>query len=257
MIELKRVSKEYNVGTDISVKAIDNISVKLEKGEWCAILGPNASGKSTLLKLLAGSIFPSSGSISLDGNEISNIPQYRRARIFQFIEQNTEENLVPSMTVEENLLLVFANKSFPALKMASNSDRRKMIVKCLSYFGMGLENKLSTQSRFLSGGQKQAVVVARAILSGVKVLLLDEFVAAIDPKTAPIILKVLKNIATEEKITVIMVNHDMDQVIECNSRVIFLSEGRIAADLKQSELSRDKLLSLYSESLRKTIGINL
>jgi len=257
MIKLENVSKEYNVGTNISVKAVDNISINFEKGEWCAILGPNASGKSTLLKLLAGSIFPTSGGIFLDGNDISNIPQYRRARIFQFIEQNTEENLVPSMTVEENLLLVFGNKSFPTLKIATNRDRRKMIVKSLSYFGMGLENKLNTQSRFLSGGQKQAVVVARAILSGAKVLLLDEFVAAIDPKTAPIILKVVKNIATEEKITIIMVNHDLDQVIECNSRVVFLNEGRIAADLKQSEMSKDKLLSLYTESLRKTTGVKL
>jgi len=251
MIELKNITKEYNAGSDSSVKAIDNISLRFKKGEWCTILGPNASGKSTLLKLLAGSIFPTSGKIFLEGKEISNIPQYQRAKIFQFIEQNTEENIIPSMTVQENLLLVFGNQSFPKLKLAKSKNKHEKIREALSYFGMGLEDKLNIQCRFLSGGQKQAIVVAKAVLNEIKVLLLDEFVAAIDPKTAPVMLKIVNDIANKQGITVIIVSHDLEQVINNKGRVIFMNEGKITYDLKEAEISKEKLLSLYTKTLEK------
>jgi putative ABC transport system ATP-binding protein len=253
MIELNNLSKEYNAGTDSSIKAVDKISVTFEEGKWYTIIGPNASGKSTLLKLLAGSVLPTSGTVTCQGQDISNLLQYQRAHIFQFIEQNTEENLVPSMTIEENMLLVIANKSFPSLKQSSDKDRKNQIIESLSYFQMGLENKLKTQVRFLSVGQKQAVVLAKAILSDAKVLLLDEFVAAIDPKTVPVMLKIVQDMVTQKGLTVLMVTHDLDQIVGYEANIIFMNEGRILANLQQQVMTKDKLLSLYTESIKTGI----
>lgn len=249
MIELRNLTMIFNPGTDVAVTALHNVNLKLNPGTWYTIVGPNGSGKSTLLRILAGEISPYSGSIYYKGTDITKRRQEKKAKIFQFIEQDTRDNLVSSMTIEENLLLPLNGIKFPSLGLAKNKRKRMQILKCLEYFKMGLENRLSTQIRFLSGGQKQAVVVAKTILRKADIFLLDEFVAALDLKTAPRLLEVMQNFAKTLNSTVIMVTHDLDQAISCVGELVFLNRGEVFFKSGKECVSKEKLLSIYSDAL--------
>ncbi len=249
MIELMNLNMIYNPGTDVAVNALHNVNLKLNPGTWYTIVGPNGSGKSTLLRILAGEISPFSGSIYYKGNDITKWKQERKAKVFQFIEQDSKDNLVSSMTIEENLLLPLNSIKFPSLSLARNQSKRMQIQQCLEYFKMGLEDRLSTQVRFLSGGQRQAVVVAKTILRKADIFLLDEFVAALDLKTAPRLLEVMQNFAKTLNSTVIMVTHDLEQAISCVGELVFLNRGEVFFKSGKERVSKEKLLSIYSDAL--------
>lgn len=257
MISLKNISVVFNPGTDLEVCALDNINITVDAGKWLTIIGPNGSGKSTFLKVLAGEIKPTTGSIVNKGQDISDWEQHRKAAIFQHIEQNTDSNLVPSMTVEENLLLSCRNGNFPTLGLAQKSSRHTKIKECLQGFEMGLENQLKRQVRFLSGGQRAAIAIAKAILQNAKVILLDEFTASLDPRTAPLLLKVIMNIAQKRGLTIFMVSHDMGEVMDCQKDVLFMNKGKIFKRLGAKELTASLLKEMYAEAILKSSTINL
>jgi putative ABC transport system ATP-binding protein len=251
MIKLQNLTKIFNQDTDVEVTGVRDINLSFEKGHWYNIVGPNGSGKSTLLRLLAGEIMPSSGSIVYNGMDISFWPQEKRARIFNFIEQDTKANLVPTMTIEENLLLCFSNHRIPQFRLAKKKDKIDKIRASLGSFEMGIENRLRSQIRFLSGGEKQALVIAKTILEEADILLLDEYVAALDPRTAPHLLNITRKLASERMITVLMVSHDIDQVVECAGRLIFLNEGRLFAELDENKITKEYIIELFAIALKK------
>lgn len=250
MIILENVSKIFNSGSDLEVRAVDALSLTISEGEWCNVIGPNGSGKSTLLRILAGEITPTSGKMLFDGKDITDLEQQKRAHFFQFVEQDTKANLVPSMTIEENLLLTLNGSSKVSLRPLRRKEANEKAIKCLKRFQMGLEKKLNVQTRLLSGGERQAIVLAKTILSNTKVLLLDEFLGAIDPRTAPILLDIVKELASEQGLNVIMVSHDLDQVIQANGRVIVLSKGHISTDIPNSaDLTKEQLVMYYKQAV--------
>ena len=251
MIELQHITKIFMEDTGVEVSGAYNIYLSIKEGEWYNLVGPNGSGKTTLLRLLAGEITPSSGSILYNGEDITSWGQEKRAHIFQFIEQDTKNNLVPSMTVEENLMLCFNGHKFPGLRLAKRADRKIQIVECLRNFGMGIEHRLSTQIRYLYGGEKQTIVLAKTILERAEILLLDEFVAALDPKTAPHLLSMVRKLAAERKITVISVSHDIDQIVSCSGFLVFLNEGKLFATIEKEAVSKERIISLFGQALQK------
>jgi len=209
------------------------------KGQWCNLVGPNGSGKSTLLRILAGELQPSSGEVLVQGQSIVKEGTARRARTFFFVEQDTKANLVPSMTVEENLLLAVCGSRFPGLRMIRRKDRRTQIIAALERLGMGLETRLDAQVRTLSGGERQGVVLAKALITAAPVLLLDEFLGAMDPRVSPVLLKITRDLAKTENLTVISVTHNLDQVLmdgDREGRVVLLRQGQVVQDITLGEI---------------------
>ena len=233
MIEFRNVSVIYNKNDDGEKIALSDLSLTIEKGKWCNLLGQNGSGKSTLLKLLAGELTPTSGDIFIDGRSILNDSQAVRARTFFFVEQDTRANLVPSMTIEENLIIAACTSSFPGFTLAKRKNRRDRIQEVLAKVDMGLEHRVGTQVRSLSGGERQALVIAKALLLAAPVLLLDEFLAAMDPQAGPQLLGIVRNLALQEQLTVISVTHNLEHVFsdsQQKDRVVLLRNGKMHAD---------------------------
>jgi len=254
MIQLINIQKTFNEGSETAICAINNISLNIELNTWCNLIGPNGSGKSTLMRIIAGEYFPTSGEILVDDEDISNWDQRQRTKFFYFGEQDTTANLVPSMTIAENLLLSLEMNRFPSLKFLKTKDNMDKIYETLTYVQMGLEDRLSTQVRFLSGGQRQAVVLAKALLTNAKILLLDEFLGAIDPKTGPFLLDIIKDMAKKRQLTVIMISHELEHVLQAKGRVVVLSQGKIYADLSEEKtlFSKESLIKLYQSAIEES-----
>lgn len=249
MIQAKNISKFFDTGGFAPRIALEQVSLSFNGAQWCSLLGPNGSGKSTLLRILSGELQPSSGAVLFDGVDVTRRGPAGRARHVFFVEQDTKANLVPSMTIEENLLLAECNSFFPGLGFARKAVRRRRVSEALARLNMGLENRLHTQVRFLSGGERQALVLAEALLSSAPVLLVDEFLASMDPRMGPRLLRTARQIAHEKRLTVVSVTHNVDQVLMESTpqdRVVMLHEGRVALDLLVAELpSRDWLIRQY------------
>jgi len=245
VIETRDLSKHYDTGGPEPRRALDGISLRFQRGQWCSILGANGSGKSTLLRLLAGEVRPTSGDILVDGKSITRQSAARRSRTFFFVEQDARANLVSSMTIEENLILAECRSWLPGLGPARRSSRRRHISEAVGRLNMGLENRLSTQVRALSGGERQAVVLAEALMTKAPVLLLDEFLAAMDPRTGPLLLSATRRVAEERGLTVLSVTHNLDHVLEksrSDDRIVILREGRVIRDLLAGEMSSTEWL---------------
>ena len=248
MIEFRNISVVFNPNGDGEKVALSKLSLTIERGQWCNLLGPNGSGKSTLLKLLAGELLPSIGDVLVDGRSILADSTSTRARTFFFVEQDTRANLVPSMTIEENLLIAACRSKFPGFGLASRSNRRKKILAALAKVDMGLENRLDTQVRFLSGGERQALVIAKALIISTPVLLLDEFLAAMDPQAGPQLLEIVRHLVSTENLTVISVTHNLEHVLmdtQKKDRVVLLRNGKVHQDRFIEEISPKWLVEQY------------
>lgn len=251
MIEVKSLSKHFNAAGGDPTSALMNVSLAVAKGGWLNIVGPNGSGKSTLLRLIAGELAPDSGGIYYNGTDIGNMPQDKRADFIQYVEADTKTNLVPSMTIEQNLFLVQKGSRVAMLPLSEHSSARKQIRTSLADLALGLENRLQTQVRFLSSGERQAVVVAKTTLRQTRILLLDEFTGALDPTMAPKLLDTVKQMSTTRQLSVLMVTHDLDLVERTSAHTIFLKKGEIYARLEPGKYSRKELIELYQVALNQ------
>lgn len=252
MIKLENIEITYGRGTDTEIRALHVPSLKISSGCWCNVIGPNGSGKTSLLKLLSGGIDSFNGSVFIEGRNVTRWKARQLSGSVQLLEQSPEKNTIPSMTIEENLRLYSQNGHYPFFSFIDkgNSDKIKRL---LARFEMKLETRLSSQVGLLSGGQKQAVALAAVLLRSPKVLLLDEFLASIDPKASPKLLSVVKEAASEQGITVLMVSHDLRQVEATGDRLIILSNGQVADDISTTGrvLHSSEIVSRYSAILER------
>lgn len=252
MIKLENIEVTYGLGTDTEIRALRLPSLEVGLGCWCNVIGPNGSGKTTLLKVLSGGIDSFSGSVFIEGRDVTRWQARRLSSSVQLLEQSPERNTIPSMTVEENLRLYSQNGRFPSFSFLGKGspDRIKQL---LTRFEMELETRLSSQVGLLSGGQKQAVALAAVLLRAPKVLLLDEFLASIDPKASQKLLSVVREAASAQGITVLMVSHDLTHVETTGDRLIILSNGQVADDLSTTDhaLQRSEIVSRYSAILER------
>ena len=239
MIELKNIVVTFNENAVNPVQVFRDVSLTLPENEWVFVIGGNGSGKSTLLKVINKDVIPQKGELVLNNISVKDI---------LLIDQTTSKNIVPSMTIYENLIFAFIKDGrIPSLKPYYSIGYKDRIIKILSLFNLGLENRLNEQVRFLSGGEQQIIVASRIMLSNPKVLLMDEFTSALDQKWAPYILGKLKSYAFANNITVIAVTHDYNQIEDIADRVIFLKDGIVGKDINKSEkkLTRDYILSIF------------
>ena len=249
MLKLENISLTFNPGTVNEKKALENLSLHLEKGDFVTILGSNGAGKSTLFNTIAGTYLPDSGKVILDGKDITKLPDYKRSKEIGRLFQDPLKGTAPNMTIEENLALAYlrANHAKSPFSMLSKSDRAEFRER-LSMLNLGLEDRMNQPVGLLSGGQRQALTLLMATLVTPKILLLDEHTAALDPGTAETVLELTKKIVAENGITCLMITHNLASSLALGNRTLMMENGHIVLDLKQDQrqgLTPDDLLHLF------------
>ena len=223
MLKITNISKTFNPGTINEKKALTNLSLHLEKGDFVTILGSNGAGKSTLFNAIAGTFPVDSGDIRLDGQNITSLPDFKRSKFIGRMFQDPLKGTAPSMTIEENLALAYmrASSGTSPFSMISRSDRKDFRER-LSQLGLGLEDRMDHPVGLLSGGQRQALTLLMATMVTPKLLLLDEHTAALDPATAEKVLALTKQIVAENGITCLMITHTIPSALSLGNRTIMM-----------------------------------
>ena len=229
MLKLDHISKTFNPGTVNEKKALSGLSLHLEPGDFVTIVGSNGAGKSTLFNAIAGGFYVDEGSITLAGEDITFQPEYRRSRVLGRLFQDPMRGTAPHMTIEENLALAYLRTAKHQHAFFSRTSRadRALFRDQLAKLDMGLEDRMGQPVGLLSGGQRQALTLLMATLVPPKLLLLDEHTAALDPKTAAKVLDTTEKIVQRDKLTTLMITHNMRDAIAHGNRLIMMYEGRI------------------------------
>ena len=251
MLKLNGISKTFAPGTPNEKRALSGLNLYLAPGDFVTILGSNGAGKSTMFNAIAGTFKPDSGSIVLDGRDITNLPDYKRSKFIGRMFQDPLKGTAPNMTIEENLALAYlrASHARSPFSMISKVERREFRDR-LSQLGLGLEDRMNTVVGLLSGGQRQALTLLMATQVTPKLLLLDEHTAALDPATAEKVLALTKSIVAEHRITCLMITHNIQSALDLGNRTIMMSAGRIVLDVADGQragLTMEDLLALFRE----------
>lgn len=253
MLRLTHISKTFNPGTVNEKKALCDISLDVADGDFISIIGSNGAGKSTVFNAIAGSFFTDSGSIFLDGEDITLQPEHVRAKKIGRLFQDPMRGSAPGMTIEENLALAAGKGGwFSHISRATREEFRER----LSLLGMGLEDRMQHPVGLLSGGQRQALTLMMATFNPPKLLLLDEHTAALDPATAEKVLALTKDIVEKNALTCLMVTHNMQTALDLGNRTLMMDNGRVIYDASgemRSRLNVDDLLVLFREAVGKSL----
>ncbi|MDL2323580.1 ABC transporter ATP-binding protein [Ruminococcaceae bacterium OttesenSCG-928-A16] len=235
MLNLNNVSKTFLAGTVNEKQVLANLNLHIKPGEFVTVIGGNGAGKSTLLNLVAG-VFPvSAGSIVLDGNDITRMPEFKRAKLLGRVFQEPTMGTAGDMIIEENLAMAKRRGMHRGLSWGITRQEREFYSTYLRQLGLGLENRLSDKVGLLSGGQRQALTLLMATLQEPKLLLLDEHTAALDPKTARKVLELTQKIVDEHSLTTLMITHNMKDAIRVGNRLIMMYDGQIIYDVAGEE----------------------
>ncbi|MFO1036024.1 MAG: ABC transporter ATP-binding protein [Geminicoccaceae bacterium] len=256
MIEIQGLHVTFGAGTVLETKALRGIDLRLPEGQFLTVIGSNGAGKSTLLNALAGTITATQGKIAIDGRDVTGWNASRRAGLVARVFQDPLGGSCASLTIEENLALATARGSSRGFGVAVRPSDRARWRERLSLLGLGLENRLGDSMGLLSGGQRQAVSLLMATLAPLKILLLDEHTAALDPRTAELLVTLTQRLVGESRLTTLMVTHSMHQAVECGDRLVMLHEGKIVLDVSGAQKKALTVDGLIAE-FKKTRGAEL
>ena len=251
MLKIKNLSKSFNGGTENELNIFENFNLNIEESEFVAILGSNGCGKSTLFNLISGSLREDAGSITLDETSINNLKEEERAWGIGKVHQDPSKGVSPSLTLLENLSLADKKCEKFSLRNLIKKDKIKKFVEILKEVDLGLENKLDTQVKFLSGGQRQALSLIMATLKKPKLLLLDEHTAALDPKTSKVIMEKTKQLIDKQHITAMMISHNLRDAVQYADRIIMLDKGRVILDVESKKITESELAKIYNSKIEK------
>ena len=251
MLTLTNIQKTFGAGTVNEKKALKGIDLRLESGDFVTVLGSNGAGKSTLFGAIAGSFKPDTGSVVLDGTDITSLPDYRRSKVIGRLFQDPLRGTAPNMTIEENMALAYlrASHTRSPFSKITKADRQEFREK-LSMLGLGLEDRMDHPVGLLSGGQRQALTLLMATLVTPKLLLLDEHTAALDPATAEKVLALTKKIVAENRITCMMITHNIPSALALGNRTVMMNDGKIIL-----ELEGDTRKNMTTEDLLKAFHV--
>lgn len=250
MLELKEIHKYYNPGTVNEMCLFNDFGLQIEKGEFVSVVGSNGSGKTSMLNLICGSISPEKGSILMDGKDITKEKEYKRNIRIGRVYQNPAMGTCPSMTILENMALADNKGKMYGLLRGTNKSRISYYREQLSRLNLGLEDKMSVKVGVLSGGQRQAMALLMSTMTPIDYLILDEHTAALDPKTADLIMELTDQIVKEKNLTTIMVTHNLRYAVEYGNRLLMMHQGKIVLDKKKEEkegTSIDDILTMFNE----------
>lgn len=251
MISLKQISVTFNPGTPLENRALKHINLEILKGQFVTVIGSNGAGKSTLLNVIAGEIISTQGQLELDNVDMTRWPVHKRAPYMARVFQDPLTGTCESLTIEENLALAMSRTKSRGLGRAAKKAYLQTFRDKLATLNLGLENRLDDKMGLLSGGQRQAVSLLMASLQPMKILLLDEHTAALDPKTAQFVLELTQQIVAENQLTALMVTHSMKQALAVGSRTLMLHGGKIALDIEgeqRANMTIDDLLAQFSKN---------
>lgn len=251
MLEIKNISKTFNPGTVNAKLALKELNLTLNDGDFVTVIGGNGAGKSTMLNAIAGVFKPDEGSIFIDGTNVTDMPEYKRAKFLGRVFQDPMMGTAANMMLEENLALAQRRGKKRTLRWAITKSEREEYREMLKQLDLGLETRLTTRVGLLSGGQRQALTLLMATMNQPKLLLLDEHTAALDPKTAEKVLALTDKFITEEKLTALMITHNMKDAIAHGNRLIMMNAGKIIFDVSGEEkkkLTVELLLEQFSKA---------
>lgn len=247
ILELKNVNKTFYPGSINEVQALKNINLDVKRGDFITLVGGNGAGKSTLLNAISGYFFPDAGSITVNGNDITLMREEKRAPYISRVFQDPKMGTAPRMTVQENLALAYRRGEKRTLKFGSTKEEKEIFKDQLASLGLGLENRMSAEIGLLSGGQRQSIALLMATLKRPDILLLDEHTAALDPKTAQLVLELTDKKVQEMGLTSIMITHNLQDAIKYGNRMLILHHGQIVKDYNAEEKAALTTEALFSE----------
>ena len=251
LLQLKNVSKKFGIGTLDEVTALGNINLCINTGNFITIIGSNGAGKTTLLNIIAG-VYPPErgGNIIINNKDITSLNEHKRSQYFGRVYQDPHIGTAAKMTLAENLSLAIARGRSRGLRVATTRKRLVYFQEILATLQLGLEDRLNTMVGTLSGGQRQALALVMATISKPALLLLDEHTAKLDPNTVGIVLGITENIISNEKITALMVTHNMEHALRYGSRLLMLHKGKIIVDLnreQRNDINVSDLLTAFEQ----------
>ncbi len=235
MLEIKNVSKTFNAGTVNEKRALKNVNLTLEDGDFVTVIGGNGAGKSTMLNAIAGVWPVDQGNILIDGKDVTKLPEYKRAAFLGRVFQDPMNGTAATMGIEENLALALRRGQSRTLRVGIKNNEREVYKRLLATLGLGLEDRLTSKVGLLSGGQRQALTLLMATLKKPKLLLLDEHTAALDPKTAAKVLETTDMIVNRDRLTTLMITHNMKDAIVHGNRLIMMMDGNVILDIRGEE----------------------
>jgi len=245
MIEFAAIHKVYNKGKANQVDAINGIDLSIPDGEFIVIVGSNGSGKSTLLNLIAGSVLPTSGTISIYGEDVSNLADYDRSQWIARVFQNPLSGTASELSILDNFRLAAIRTKVKGLTIGVNDSFKKKVKETIATLGMGLENKIEQPMGTLSGGQRQALTLLMSVMDSCKVLLLDEPTAALDPRSAEVVMRTAEKLTNDFKLTTILITHNLKDAFNYGNRIIQMAEGVIIKDIDTHHKSKLKQADLF------------
>lgn len=257
MLKIDTISKTFFPGTVNERRALHKLSLELKESDFVTVIGSNGAGKSTLLNTVSGRLPIDSGSIMIDGAEVSRKPEYKRAKYVGRVFQDPMAGTAPDLTIEQNLSLALKRGKARGLGRGTTSARRELFRDELATLELGLENRLKTKVGLLSGGQRQALSLLMAGFTQPRILLLDEHTAALDPQRAALVTNLTQKIVENDGLTTLMVTHNMEQAIALGNRLIMMHEGEIiyqASAEEKKALTVKTLLGEFSKLKGATLG---
>lgn len=249
MLKIENITKTFNPGTITEKKAIRGISIDINDGDFITVIGGNGAGKSTLLNLISGVHIPDTGRITLDGKDITNLPEYKRAKYLGRVFQDPMMGTAANMEIQENLAMAYRRGKNRGLSWGIQKEEKEIYHEKLKLLDLGLEERMSSKVGLLSGGQRQAITLLMATLQKPQLLLLDEHTAALDPKTAKKVLELTEEFVAKDNLTTFMITHNMNDAIRYGNRLIMMKEGQVVYDVSGEEkksLTVKDLLAKFS-----------
>ncbi len=250
MLEIKNICKTFNKGTVNEKVALNGVSLALEEGDFVSVIGGNGAGKSTVLNAVAGVWPVDSGSILIDGIDVTGMPEHKRAKYLGRVFQDPMNGTAATMEIQENLAIAVRRGKSRGLKWGITKKEKEQFRELLKELDLGLEDRMSSKVGLLSGGQRQALTLLMATIQKPKLLLLDEHTAALDPKTAAKVLELSEKIIAENNLTAMMVTHNMNDAIIHGNRLIMMNEGQIILDIggeEKRKLTVEDLLQKFEQ----------
>lgn len=246
MITLRNIQKVFNKGEVNEVRALNDVSLTIQQGEYLVLVGSNGSGKTTLLNIISGAESVTSGKVMLNNADVTGLPEYKRSKWIARVFQNPLSGTAPDLSILDNFRLAALRTTAKKPLIGVNGAFKKLVQERIATLGMGLENKVEQPMGTLSGGQRQALTLLMCVMDHTDILLLDEPTAALDPRSAKTILETADTLIKEYKLTAVLITHNLKDAHQYGSRIIQMSEGNVLKDLNTAEKSKLQLQDMFA-----------